>query len=89
MAYRITDADRLMLAIEYRDVTSLIPNPNNLRRHTSKQIAKLCNVIREYGYTSPIVHDEGNMILAGHARYEAARRMKLAQARHAVYACPI
>lgn len=43
-----------------------------VRTHTKKQIRKLAKSLRDFGWTAPIVVDEHDNILAGHARHEAA-----------------
>jgi len=67
------------LVLEHLSTTSLTPNPKNARRHGSKQIAKLSSSIRNFGFNGAIVIDENNVILAGHARHEAALRLGLEQ----------
>jgi len=65
------------LAIEHLPPTAIHPNPRNARRHSQKQIAKLASAIRAHGFNVPIVIDDAGMILAGHARFEAALQLKL------------
>jgi len=61
-------------------LASIRPNPRNARRHSAKQIAKLAAAIAEFGFNVPIVIDEGGMILCGHARYEAAVKLRMPSA---------
>jgi DNA modification methylase len=77
MAQRVSDAGRLTLEVEYLPPSSLIPDPKNVRRHSTKQIGKLSSGMGEYGFTCPIVIDETGRILAGHARHKAAKQMGL------------
>src|SRR5262245_15633120 len=58
-------------------VRKLRPNKRNARTHPKKQITQLANVIRQYGWTYPIVVDENLEIICGHARWEAARELNL------------
>ncbi len=58
-----------------RRLDELIPYLNNSRKHSDEQIAKICSSIREYGFTTPIIIDEENNILAGHGRLEAVKRL--------------
>jgi DNA modification methylase len=55
---------------------SLIPYERNARTHSPAQIDKLCGLIREFGWTNPILV-AGNHILAGHARQVAALKLGL------------
>ncbi len=61
------------LQVEHLPPSSLKPDPRNARRHTDRQIHKLARIIREMGWSNPIVIDEVGMILAGHARLVAAQ----------------
>jgi DNA modification methylase len=58
-------------------VRKLRPNKRNARTHPKKQIRQLANVIRQYGWTYPIVVDENYEIICGHARWEAAKELNL------------
>lgn len=65
------------LRIEYVDLDALKPHPENPRIHPESALAKLEMSIKEFGWTQPIVATKDGVILAGHARSEAARRMGL------------
>jgi DNA modification methylase len=62
----------LSLAIEYLLIGLLKPNPSNARLHPQSQLRKLAESLREFGFVVPILIDGAGMILAGHARYQAA-----------------
>ena len=55
----------------------LRPNPSNVRTHSKAQIAALASAIRQFGFTNPILADENYCILAGHARWQAAKQIGL------------
>jgi ParB-like chromosome segregation protein Spo0J len=55
-----------------RKVAQLIPNARNTRVHSEQQIAQIAASMREWGVTTPILVDEQDGILAGHARVLAA-----------------
>ena len=57
---------------EWRDPNSLKPHSKNVRTHSRQQIRRLARSIRQFGFTAPVIVDEHNVILAGHARVEAA-----------------
>src|SRR5215217_6730586 len=63
--------------VEWRSPCELTPYPRNARTHSKKQIGQIAQSIRRFGFTSPVLIDHGNMILAGHARVEAARELGL------------
>src|SRR5215208_3917418 len=56
---------------------ALQPYPRNARTHSKKQIGQVAESIRRFGFTNPVLVDDDNMILAGHARVEAARQLGL------------
>lgn len=53
-----------------------LPN-RTLRRHKKKQIKKLTEAIERNGFLIPLVIDVNNRIVAGVARFEAARILAL------------
>jgi DNA modification methylase len=55
------------------DLTDLRPSPKNARRHTKAQIRDLAKSIEAFGFLAPILADRDSNILAGHARFEAAK----------------
>jgi ParB-like chromosome segregation protein Spo0J len=59
------------------DIDKIYPYTNNPKKHPEKQINKIASSIKNYGFTVPIVVDEDNEIIAGHGRYEAARKLEL------------
>lgn len=58
-------------------ISVLIPAPRNPRRHAKPQIKKLTASVEEFGFINPIIVDEANLILAGHARFQAAKEAGL------------
>jgi DNA modification methylase len=54
---------------------TLQPYRRNARTHSKKQIGQIAESIRRFGFTNPVLIDDGNMILAGHGRVEAAKRL--------------
>lgn len=61
------------LAVEYRPIGSLKPNPRNARTHSKKQIRQIAASIGEFGFNNPALIDGEDRIIAGHGRVEAAR----------------
>lgn len=59
--------------IRHVSVSELRPRPNNARTHTAKQIRKIADSIRKFGFITPLIIDEDGCIVAGHGRLEAAR----------------
>ena len=65
------------LAIQYRNIDSLIPYINNARTHSDEQVAQIAASIKEFGWTNPVLVDGDNGIIAGHGRVQAARTINL------------
>lgn len=64
--------------VERRPVESLLPYARNARTHSDAQVAQIAASIREWGWTMPVLVDEAGMIIAGHGRIMAARKLGLA-----------
>lgn len=56
----------------------LKPWPDNPRTHSDKQLAKIKASIQSFGFTAPVLIDEGGVILSGHGRVAAAIELGLA-----------
>jgi DNA modification methylase len=67
------------LAVTYRAVDDLIPDPRNARTHPKRQIDQLKASIEAFGFTNPILADPEGHIVAGHGRLQAARAMGLTE----------
>jgi DNA modification methylase len=66
------------MIVELRSLDSIKPYPDNPRQNDSG-VQAVANSIRAFGFRSPIVVDEHDVILAGHTRYLAAARLGLEQ----------
>jgi DNA modification methylase len=59
------------LAVVYRAVDQIKPDPANPRRHTDKQIRQIANSIATFGFNVPILIDRDDNLIAGHGRLAA------------------
>ena len=59
--------------IEFRPIKSLRPYPTNARTHSKHQIRQIANSISTFGFTTPVLIDAEDQIVAGHGRVEAAK----------------
>lgn len=50
---------------------------NNSRTHSDEQIIQIVNSIKEFGFTNPLLIDNKNLIIAGHGRLLAAKKLDL------------
>lgn len=62
------------LAIEPLPLSQIVRNKNNARGHSPKQIGHLTQSIRKFGFLAPVIVDDGNLLLCGHTRVEAAQK---------------
>ncbi len=67
----------MALRIKQRPRDGLIAYAGNPRTHSEEQVDQLVASILEYGWTNPILIDEGGNVIAGHGRLMAAERLGL------------
>lgn len=63
--------------ITMRAVSELTPYTDNAKVHDAKQIANVANSIRRFGWQQPIVVDDNGVVVIGHCRLLAAKKLKL------------
>jgi DNA modification methylase len=66
------------LVVERWPIDRLIPYARNARTHSDEQVAQVAASIIEFGWTNPILVGGDGVIIAGHARLAAARKLKMA-----------
>ncbi len=59
------------------EIGILKPYAKNAKKHNKKQIQKVAESIKNFGFVQPIVIDKNNEVVIGHARLEAAKLLKL------------
>jgi len=65
------------MEISMRLVDELIPYVNNQKLHPDAQITKIASSIKEFGFTQPIVIDKEGVVIIGHGRLMAAKKLKM------------
>ncbi|TNE30970.1 MAG: DNA methylase N-4 [Alphaproteobacteria bacterium] len=65
--------------IRYYPPDALTPYDNNARTHDDDQIEVLMGSIEAFGFVNPALIDQHRVIVAGHGRVEAARRLGMVQ----------
>lgn len=63
------------MEIVMRKVSELAPYEKNAKQHDKKQIANVANSIRRFGWQQPIVVDENGVVVIGHCRLLAAKKL--------------
>jgi DNA modification methylase len=61
--------------IEQVSIEKLIPYAKNSRTHSDAQVAQVSGSIKEFGFTNPVLIDQDGVIIAGHGRVLAARKL--------------
>lgn len=56
-------------------LSDIKPYEKNAKLHSQQQIEKIANSIKEYGFNQPIVVDKNGVIVVGHGRYQAAKKL--------------
>lgn len=65
------------LKIEQVKLEKIKPYKNNAKKHPEEQVANVAESIKTLGWRQPIVLDVNNVIIIGHGRYLAAKRLGL------------
>lgn len=65
------------MKIEEIKIDHLTPYKLNAKKHPQEQIDGIAESIRRFGFTQPIVIDSKNVIIIGHGRHEAAKKVGL------------
>jgi DNA modification methylase len=66
---------RAQLEVTYIRAISLKPDPRNPRVHSDKQVRQIAQSIESFGFNVPLLIDDQQMVIAGHGRLQAARRL--------------
>jgi DNA modification methylase len=67
------------MQIQMMPLDAVAPYARNARTHPDWQIAQIAASIAEFGFTNPILVGSDGVIIAGHGRLAAARRLSLAE----------
>lgn len=62
-----------------RRVDALVPYEKNAKKHDRRQIANVAESIRQYGFVQPVVIDRDGVIVIGHCRVLAAKKLGMAE----------
>jgi DNA modification methylase len=68
------------IAVVYRSITELKPDPRNPRIHSARQIRQLARSIETFGFNVPVLIDSDGKVIAGHGRVRAAQHLSWIEA---------
>lgn len=63
------------MKIEIADINSIKPYENNPRKLSDKAIETVAMSLKEYGFRQPIVVDKNRIIVVGHTRFRASKKL--------------
>lgn len=66
-------------SVKRMPTSKLVPYARNSRTHSPDQVDQIAASIREWGWTTPVLVDESGMIIAGHGRVMAAKKLGIAE----------
>lgn len=69
-----------MMEIEYVKINELKPYERNAKMHSAEQVDYIANSIKEFGWQQPVVIDSDNVIVIGHGRVLAAKKLGIEEA---------
>lgn len=56
-------------------IDDIVPYENNAKKHPDDQVEHIANSIKEFGFRQPLVIDQNNVVVIGHGRLLAAKRL--------------
>lgn len=63
------------MKIDEINVNDIKPYEKNAKKHPDEQIGRIANSIKAFGFKQPLVIDKDNVLVIGHGRLEAAKRL--------------
>lgn len=65
------------MEIVKKQARDLIPYAKNAKKHDKRQIDNVAESLRKFGFVQPVVVDRNNVIVIGHCRVLAAKKLKM------------
>lgn len=63
------------MKIEQRKISEITPYEKNTKKHDKTQIENVAESIKQYGFVQPVVIDKDGVIVIGHCRVLAAKKL--------------
>lgn len=60
-----------------RKLSEITPYEKNAKKHDRAQVDNVAESIRKYGFVQPLVIDRNGVIVIGHCRYAAAKKLRM------------
>lgn len=68
-------SEAIKLNVVYKKLREITPYDKNAKKHDKTQIANVAESIKQYGFVQPIVIDRDGVIVIGHCRALAAKKL--------------
>ena len=68
-------SEAMKLNVVYKKLREITPYDKNAKKHDKTQIANVAESIKQYGFVQPIVIDSDGVIVIGHCRALAAKKL--------------
>jgi site-specific DNA-methyltransferase (adenine-specific) len=65
------------MEIKQMSVKDIVPYEKNAKKHPAQQVEHIANSIKEFGFQQPLVVDKNNVLVIGHGRLLAAKKLKM------------
>lgn len=65
--------------IEYIGIRHIKPYKKNAKKHDQRQIDNVAESIKQFGFAQPLVIDKDGILIIGHCRLEAAKKLDIAE----------
>jgi site-specific DNA-methyltransferase (adenine-specific) len=67
------------MEIKQMSVKDIVPYKQNAKKHPARQVEHIANSIKEFGFQQPLVVDKNNVLVIGHGRLLAAKKLKMTE----------
>ena len=68
-----------LMEIKMRRLSELVPYAANAKKHDARQVANVAESIRQFGFVQPVVVDRDGVIVIGHCRALAAKKLGMVE----------
>ena len=65
------------MKVEMVKTSTVIPFEKNAKKHPEEQVQYIANSLKRFGWQQPLVIDKHNILVVGHGRLMAAKRLKM------------
>lgn len=67
------------MEVEYIEINKIKPYLKNAKKHPEEQVKRIAASIKEFGYAQPLVVDKDNVLVIGHGRLLASKKLGISK----------